>query len=186
MKLKNYINIMNIILLGGPGSGKSTQGKLLAEKLNISYISAGEVFRTIVDKKLQYADQIKDYLDSGKLIPDDLSAKIIFDYIKPLIEKKGCIIDGFPRTIIQAEMLNDIPDKVIFIDLPSEIAIKRLLARKANRSDDTIETIKNRLTIFNQTTKPVLSFYKKKGLLEIIDGSGTVEQVQSLIDAIFI
>ena len=162
---------MNIVLLGPQGSGKSTQGDLLAEKLGISHISTGEIFRISSDPK------IKDLLARGQLIDDETTYDIVKQSIAGL---RGFILDGFPRNLAQAQKEDFPVDRVINIVLTDEEAIKRLMLRK--REDDTLELITERLRIYHELTEPVLDFYRKRGVLKDIDGSGTIEEVQKSIN----
>lgn len=164
---------MNIILMGSQGSGKSTQGDLLAGKLGIPHISTGEIFRTSSDPK------IKDLLAKGQLIDDETTYEVVRQSIAGL---EGFIFDGFPRNLDQAQKEVFPVDLVINIVLTNEEAVKRLMLRK--REDDTLELITERLRIYHELTEPVLDFYRKQGVLKDIDGSGTIEEVEALINKI--
>src|SRR3989338_1422234 len=158
---------MNIVLLGPQGSGKSTQGDLLAEKLGISHISTGEIFRIYSDPK------IKDLLARGQLIDDETTYDIVKQSIAGL---RGFILDGFPRNLAQAQKEVFPVDRVINIVLTDEEAIKRLMLRK--REDDTLELITKRLKIYPELAGPVFAFYRKRGFLKNLAGRGKIKGEQ--------
>lgn len=163
---------MKILLIGPQGSGKSTQGKLLAQFLGLPYISTGDIFR-------QMRGEIKRILDQGKLVDDETTSKIVKEKLQEEKYQKGFIMDGYPRTLEQIRLHDPGFDKVIFLDLPDEEAIQRLLAR--GREDDTAQSIAERLKNYHTQTDPILDYYKQKAILTEIDGEGSIEDIQQKI-----
>ncbi len=194
---------MNIILLGPQGSGKGTQAALLSEKTNLPKISTGDLLRGIAGGKTLLSEKIRSYQTKGLLVPDD----IVVSVIKERIGKKDCgngfILEGYPRTSIQAEKLNEITgiDKVVVLKITDDEAVKRLSARRQcikchaiystyshkmdkcakcgsglyQREDDMPEAIKKRLELYKKETEPLIKYYGEK-VVEI-DGSKPVESV---------
>jgi adenylate kinase len=198
-----------LILLGPPGGGKGTQAKMLAERFGLAHISTGAVLRQEVEEKTELGRQVEEILNRGELVPDDMMLKIILEFLAPERVKKGFVLDGYPRTIPQALDLeeNGIKiDRVLFINVPREILVQRLLTRRecpicqtvfnsgenaksttmvcpncgetsVRRSDDSLETINNRLEIYFRRTYPLIDFYRERNLLVDIDGAQSPEQV---------
>ena len=172
---------MKIILIGIQGSGKSTQGNLLAKRYKVPYLSTGHIFRDIARQKTQFGRYIKEVINSGTLVTNDIAIKTVFSYLTKSEYKAGYILDGFPRTITQAEAFRkENIDNVIYVRIKDKTALQRLFLRKTieNREDDTDEAVRKRIKMFHKHTKPVLDFYKKEELLIEVDGEGTVEQIQ--------
>lgn len=163
---------MKLLLIGPQGSGKSTQGKLLAQFLGLPYISTGDIFR-------QMGGKIKEVLDQGRLVDDETTSKIVEEKLIEPEYEKGFIFDGYPRTDAQIRLFDPGFDKVIYLDLPDEEATKRLLARE--REDDTEELISERLRNYHQQTDPILDFFKQKGILVSINGLGSIDEIQQKI-----
>jgi len=170
---------MKIIILGAPGSGKGTQARLLAKKLKLKHIVASDLIKKEISKKNENARLINLYLKQGKLIPD----KIVDSIIKENIQKNNFILDGYPRTIEQAEFLNKLnkPDKIILLDTPDKILKERLLKRAKieNRIDDKLSIIKIRLEVYKKEIKPLLDYYKKN--LIKINGDNHQESIKNQI-----
>lgn len=163
---------MKILFVGSQGSGKSTQGKLLAGFLGLQYISTGDIFR-------QMQGRIKKILDQGKLVDDKTTSKIVEEKLKKPEYNKGFVLDGYPRTLEQIRLFDPGFDKVIYLDLSDDEATNRLLAR--GREDDTEELISERLRNYHQQTDPILDYYKQKGTFFSVDGSGAVVEIQQKI-----
>ena len=206
---------MNIILMGLPGAGKGTQASEIVKKFPIPHISTGDMFRKAIKDETDLWKEAKSYMDRGELVPDEVTVGIVKERISEDDAKKGFLLDGFPRTIEQAEALNDIMqelgrsiDAVINIEVPEEELMNRLTGRRIcetcgttyhlvfnppkvdgvcdldggklyQREDDNPETVANRLSVNVKQSKPILSYYQDKGVLENIDGSKDIKEVTS-------
>jgi adenylate kinase len=169
-----------VIMLGAPASGKGTQAVQLASALNLPHISTGDLFRKNISENTALGQKAKSFIDAGKLVPDEVVIDMLLDRIKAPDATKGYILDGFPRTIPQAETLEKTLKPgtklvVLNLDVSDDTIVKRALGRK--RSDDTPEVVKERLRTYHEHTAPLLDYYKKKGLLKNINGEQTPEQV---------
>lgn len=179
---------MNIIMLAPPGAGKGTQAEILSEQHDIPHIEMGQIIRTAISEETPAGKKAKEYVDSGKLVPDD----VVVDLIRERLEKPDCqdgfILDGFPRTLPQAESFeamaadNDIElDAVVYLDVSDEEVESRLLER--GRDDDTPEAIEQRLEEYRNKTAPLIDFYGEDDLLVEIDGEQSIEAVTESIEA---
>ena len=175
---------MNIILFGPPGAGKGTQAAKMQEAFGLPHISTGDIFRTAIKNETPVGLKAKSYIDSGELVPDQVVVDIVAEEISKEMYQKGCIFDGFPRTVFQAESLDQFlrtenrPDaRVIALAVPEEELVRRVLSRGEGRSDDTEEGIKNRLSVYHTETAPVLAYYKEKGQATEVNGIGSVDEI---------
>lgn len=169
---------MKILLIGPQGSGKSTQGKFLAGSLNIPFISTGDIFREIASTDSEEGKRIKQILDQGKLVDDETVVSLIKNKLGEDAYKNGFILDGYPRTLEQAEKVDDLGfEKAIYFKIPQEVVVERLLKR--GREDDTEELIKKRLELYSEQTEPLLEYYKNKGILVEINGVGDIDKIQN-------
>lgn len=168
---------MNILVMGPQGSGKSTQAELLAQKLGLPHIETGNVYREIAKEDSPLGHKIKDILEKGGLVDDETTFEVVDKNLAKITG--GFVLDGFPRTLTQAKKELFPVDRVIYINLSDEEAIKRLLAR--GREDDKLETIKARLKLFHERTQPILEYYRNQGKLLEIDGSKSVSEVANQI-----
>ena len=185
--------MIDIVLVGPPGAGKGTQAQILKDKLGLTYIATGDLFRHHIKNQTELGKKAQSYIDNGDLVPDEITIGMIKEIISDPTAR-GFIFDGFPRTVKQAEVLdqlmNDkdlIIDALLFINVPEERLIKRLLERgkTSGRSDDNEQTIKHRLQQYYTKTEPVKDFYKAQGKFYEIDGVGSIEEVnQRLLDVI--
>jgi len=173
---------MKIILIGIQGAGKSTQGNLLRDKLNIPYLSTGHIFREMAKEKTPLGRYIKEIMNAGFLIPDNKTLEIVSEYLKRSEYVKGYILDGFPRTVPQAESFKNGVGKVIYLRVSDKEALWRLSYRNGEgREDETLLAIRKRIESFHKLTEPVLDFYRKKGILVEIDGEKSIENIHKEI-----
>jgi adenylate kinase len=172
---------MKIVLIGIQGAGKSTQGNLLSEQLNIPYLSTGHIFREIAKEKTSLGRYVKELINAGSLIPDEKTIEIVNSYLSKPLYKKGYILDGFPRTVEQAKKFVNHVDWVIHIKIPDKEAMWRLAYRNEIRDDNTIDAIRKRIELFHTHTSKVLDYYKKENKLIVIDGTHKIEEVNEEI-----
>ena len=169
---------MKIILIGIQGAGKSTQGNLLSEKLKAPYLSTGHIFRNLAREKTKLGRYIKEIMNAGYLIPDRKTLIIVSEYLKRPEYEKGYILDGFPRTVPQAKSFKNGVDKVIYLKVSEKEALWRLSYRnKESREDETLTALRKRIELFHKLTRPVLDYYRKKGILVEIDGEKEIEEI---------
>jgi adenylate kinase len=170
---------MNIILLGIQGSGKSTQGNLLSEKYNLPYLSSGHILRAMSREKTRVGRYIKETINAGVLVPDNKMTEIMEEYLERDEYKDGWILDGYPRTDIQARSFKHKIAHAIFIDVSDKEALWRLAYREdEDREDATLKAIKKRIELFHKFTKPVLSYYRRRKLLIEVNGEMPIKKVQ--------
>ena len=183
--------MLYIIIFGAPGSGKGTQSDLIKKKYNLTHISTGDVLRQEIKNETELGKIAKAYIDKGKLLPDELICSILDSVLDNIKESEGVIFDGFPRTIPQAEALENLlfkrgKDISVLLDLQVEenILIKRLIERGriSGRSDDNEETIKSRLKVYHSQTAPLAEFYKGKGKHKAIKGEDSIDDIFIRID----
>jgi len=186
---------MNIVIFGAPGSGKGTQSEKLIEKYGLHHISTGEVLRDHIARKTPIGQIAKTYITQGQLIPDSLMIRILEDILDNEPKAKdGVILDGFPRTVPQADALKRFFDRrgqelhhVIGLEVPEDELVDRMIKRgqETGRADDNIDTIKNRLKVYHESTTPLRDYYINEGKYRVINGSGSVEDIfRSIADAI--
>ena len=169
---------MKIILIGIQGAGKSTQGNLLSEKLNVPYLSTGHIFREMAKEKTPLGRYIKEIMNAGYLIPDDKTVEIVTEYLKKPEYRNGYILDGFPRTLEQVKMFKNGVDKVVYLDVSDKEALWRLSYRNSvGREDETLAAIRKRIELFHKLTEPVLDFYRQNGTLVEVDGERSIEEI---------
>ena len=179
--------MMNIVLFGGPGSGKGTQSARLIDNYGLYHISTGELLRDHIKRDTELGKTANQYISKGMLIPDDLMISIIEHTLDEKAKgKKGVIFDGFPRTIPQAEALTQLLNNrgsdvhaVIGLEVPDEELTKRMLIRgkETGRADDNPETIKKRLEVYHNQTQPLREHYIKSGKYIPINGTGNVNDI---------
>ena len=178
-----------LIFLGPPGSGKGTQAEILTDKLNLNHLSVGDLLRENILNNTELGKLASSYVKSGELVPDELIIDLMDSYItniKNKTDNSGIILDGFPRTINQAialenkiKQLNVSIKAVINLDIPDQKILNRLASR--GREDDKPELIKNRLNVYRKQTEPLLEFYKKRSLLDPINGDQAEVDVSNAI-----
>lgn len=182
---------MNIILLGPPGAGKGTQALLICEKFLISHISTGEILRQAVHQGTELGLKVKETIDSGKLVSDELIINLVATELSKPEHSNGFLLDGFPRNVAQAMALQSIGikiDFIIYLNLEDQIIIERLSGRRNQvmREDDKIEVIKERLYVYHQTTKQLIQWYQSREQDKFfnIDASGKKPEIFSEISKI--
>ena len=208
---------MKIVMLGAPGAGKGTQAKMLADQYAIPHISTGDIFRANIKEGTELGKKAKEFIDAGALVPDELTVDLVMDRIDHEDCKKGYILDGFPRTINQAEKLTEALgvkggdiDYAVNVDVPDEAIVERMAGRRMcpncgasyhvvnippkkdgicdrcgeeliTRKDDQPETVKKRLAVYHEQTRPLYDYYKEKGLVVDVDGTNPMEEVLQAI-----
>ena len=201
---------MNIILLGAPGAGKGTQATKISDAYKLPHISTGDIFRENIKNQTPIGLEAKSYIDKGQLVPDEVTCRIVEDRLQKSDCKDGYMLDGFPRTIAQAEALDKITkiDLVINIDVDFSLLMERLCGRRVckecgesyhvsklngetkcsrcggelyQRKDDNPETVQSRLDVYNAQTAPLIEYYTKKGLLFNVGGNVSPEEVFATI-----
>lgn len=171
-----------LIFLGPPGAGKGTQAKALAEAWQIPHISTGDILRESVASKTPLGIKAQGYMDRGELVPDQLVIDLVRERLGKPDAQSGWILDGFPRTVTQANFLEDLLteikqpyDRVVNFEVPNSVLIERMLGR--GRKDDSEEVIRHRLEVYRKQTAPLIDFYESRQQLISIDGNLTVEDV---------
>jgi adenylate kinase len=208
---------LRLVLLGPPGSGKGTHGAWLSEQYGVPTISTGDILRAEVAQGSQLGRKAKQYMDEGKLVPDDVILEMIEQRLRADDCARGFLLDGFPRTRAQAEGLDVMLqrfgwklDGVLKLDVDEEEIVRRLTSRRVcsrcgkifnlvtdpppangrcpncngeviQRSDDTEETVRNRLRVYEEQTRPLVDFYRDRGLLVTVNGQGSIEEVRERI-----
>lgn len=186
---------MNIIIFGPPGAGKGTQAIRLQEKYKIKQLSTGDMLRAEAASGSALGRQLQEIMTAGKLVPDERMVELISSCISQTECQKGFILDGFPRTIPQAQALDKMLegqgkkiDHVIVLEVDENVLFNRIQTRTEQsstaRSDDNVETLKNRLDVYHQQTAPVLPYYRRQGVLRRIDGMLSIDEVSAKIDGI--
>ncbi len=178
---------LDIVILGPPGAGKGTQGKLISAEIGIPHVNTGDMFRAECAAGTELGERVKAMLDNGDLVPDDLTIEVVRARLDQSDTVDGFILDGFPRTLAQAEALDRVLveidrgelSAVLDFELPDDVVMQRLLGRAAveGRSDDLPDKIKHRLDVYHEKTEPLVDYYRSRGLLVPIHAGRTVEDV---------
>lgn len=183
---------MRLVMLGPPGAGKGTQAKRLADELRLPHLSTGDMLRDAVKRGTELGRKAKSIMESGELLPDDLVVGIMGDALKQEACESGFLLDGFPRTEGQAVALDRLLaegaldlDRVALLEVAEADLMARLLSRaaKEGRADDTEEVILRRLKVYAAQTKPVVAYYRKRGVLAEVNGAGTPDEVYHRLKA---
>lgn len=174
------------IFIGEPGSGKSTQAHLIREKLGAAYLNMGEALRLLSGKKTPLGRRVASYINKGKLAPLKISKEVVRNFLRAHIQKKVLVFDGYPRSMGQVRNLHSLLKdfsftlQVIFIKIGKREALRRLKHRlflEKRRDDADRRALETRFRIFKKKTQPVVAFYRRRGLLRLIDGRGSISQV---------
>lgn len=204
---------MKIVLLGPPGAGKGTQAKSISNRYSIPHISTGDIFRKNISENTPLGVEAKTYMDNGQLVPDEVTINMVKDRLQQDDCKNGYLLDGFPRTVHQAEALDNFLterdesiDTALLIEVPKEFILERMTGRRVcpscgasyhikfnppandgkcdlcgsdviQRKDDTEETVKERLDVYENQTQPLIDFYKNKKQLSVVDGTQAINEV---------
>ncbi len=178
--------MFNLIIFGAPGSGKGTQSAKIADRYNFAHISTGDIFRNEIKNQTPLGKRVKEVIDSGHLVSDELLMEIIENAMEKLGNPNGFIFDGFPRTLRQARDMDEMMHRhkecislVLALDVNREEIIERLLirAQEQGRKDDTEEVICNRLEVYQNQTSPLIDYYKNQSKFVSINGVGTQEGI---------
>lgn len=177
---------MRLILLGAPGSGKGTQAAFLAEELGIPAISTGEMLREAVAAGTPLGEKVKQVMSSGDLVDDTTMGEVVKERLAKDDASGGFILDGFPRTLAQADLLAEIVaemetelDGVLYLKVPETVLVERILGRQ--RADDKEDVIRQRLLVYRRQTQPLVEYYELTGQLLPIDGDRLIEEVAAAL-----
>ncbi len=181
---------MKLLLIGPPGAGKGTQASKLSEVFGIPAISTGDIFRENVKNETPLGIEAKSYMDKGEYVPNELTNKLVRDRLQNQDCVNGFLLDGYPRTADQVQELDSILketdsklDAVVQLTADSEEVVRRLAKRaiEQGRSDDTEDVLRNRLSVYEEQTAPLISVYDSRGLLVKVDGLGEITEVTKRI-----
>lgn len=181
-----------LLIVGPQGSGKGTQGVRVGEAFGVPVVSTGDVFRANVAEQTELGQQVKAIIDGGDLVPDELTSAVVRDRLSQADAAEGFLLDGYPRNLAQVMHLDEFLegrdeslDAVIALIVPREESLSRLTARatEQGRADDTEEAIATRLGIYERETAPILDVYGTRGVVDEIDGVGSLDEVTARIFA---
>ncbi len=178
---------MRLLFIGPPGAGKGTQADLVAERLGIPHISTGDMFRDHVSRGTELGRRVDAIMAAGDYVPDEITVTMLEERFNQPDAERGFILDGFPRTLGQVESLDSLLgenglDLVVVFKVDEDELASRMLTR--GRTDDTMETIQNRLWVYNEQTQPLIDLYSTRGLTATIDGIGDIDEVTERILAV--
>lgn len=185
--------MLNIVLFGPPGSGKGTQAEKIIKKYNLIHLSTGDLLRAEIANRTELGLRAKSIMDKGELVPDEVVVGMIEKRIGAEKKSKGFIFDGFPRTVAQAKELDAVLTKkntgitlMISLDVKRQELINRLLKRgkEQGRSDDNLQTIENRIKVYEDQTTPVMNYYDQQGKARYVDGMGTIDEIFQRIETV--
>lgn len=175
---------MRLLLIGAPGSGKGTQAQRLAKHFGVEHLATGEMLRQEVRAGTPLGQQVESILAAGDLVSDELIEDLLHDRLIAASQAGGYVLDGFPRTLHQAERAFQIAveagatlHSVIHLDVPADVLLERMLARGQDRADDTERTIRHRLEVYDRQTTPLIDYYAGRGILVSVNGTGSPDDV---------
>ncbi len=185
--------MLNIVIFGAPGSGKGTQSQKLIDKYHLTHISTGDILRSEIENQTKLGELADKHMSKGQLVPDDVVIVILEDLFAHKPNKVGYIFDGFPRTLPQGKALSEILQVkseniniVLSLEVDEDVLTDRLIKRGqvSGRNDDTAETIKSRLQVYNRQTAPLKEYYAQQNKLVNIDGMGTIDDIFTRIEKV--
>lgn len=183
---------IRLLIVGPPGAGKGTQAARIVERYGVPQISTGDIFRANIKAGTQLGQRVSQIIESGKLVPDELTNEIVADRLQAEDVANGFLLDGYPRTVDQAHALDRVLeadaralDAVVLLEVDTDEVVQRLLGRAEieGRADDTEEVIRHRQEVYNEQTKPLVELYQTRGRLVAVDGLGEVDEVTERIFA---
>ena len=182
---------MRVIMLAPPGAGKGTQGVRIAARYHVPHISSGDLFREEAARDTPLGERLRGYIDRGDLVPDDVVLSLVRDRVAAAAKQDGgYVLDGFPRTLEQAEAAAAIgretgtsAQAVVYLDAPRDVLISRLSGRSDNRADDSADVQRHRLEVYTLHTQPLVDYFAARGLLVKVDASAPVDEVSEQIFA---
>jgi adenylate kinase len=176
--------VTRLVLVGPPGAGKGTQATTLSEKLNVPHISTGDLFRAHIGDGTELGQRVKQYLDNGDLVPDDVTNQLVEERLAEPDTNAGFLLDGFPRNVGQADVLSKVLaesdkklDAVVQLHADEDVVVARLLAR--GRADDNEGVIRNRQQVYRAETAPLLDYYRD--ILVTVDGVGEIDEITNRV-----
>jgi adenylate kinase len=178
---------VNVLLIGPPGSGKGTQGERLAAHLKLEHIAAGDLLRAEVESGTKIGKHAAALMQRGDLVPDDVIISLVMPKVVSAAHANGYLLDGFPRSVEQAVETRRLaaqagaaPDAVVYLEAPRDELVRRILARAEveGRQDDNPETVSNRLHVFDEATRPLVDYYRGRGLLHVVNAAQSEDEVE--------
>jgi adenylate kinase len=173
---------MNVVLLGPPGSGKGTQADYIQRKLGLIHISTGDLFRKHLGEGTELGSLARTFMDRGELVPDQVTVDMVRERLQEDDVLRGVLLDGFPRTVAQADALADLVaerseqvDAVVLLDVDEDVLVDRLAGR--GRADDNPDTVRARLEVYREQTEPLVDYYSVRGTLRRVDGVGEIDEI---------
>jgi adenylate kinase len=179
---------MRLLLLGPPGSGKGTQAELLSDSLGVPAISTGDMLREAVAAGTELGSKVESVMTAGELVDDGLMAEVVSERLAQEDASDGFLLDGYPRTSSQAETLDRILaerdqslDHALLIEVPEDVLVRRAVARQ--RADDREDVVRERLRVYREKTEPLIALYRDRGLLRVVDGDRSIDDVHQAVKA---
>ena len=177
---------MRLILMGPPGAGKGTQASVVAQHFGVPAISTGDIFRANVSEGTDLGRKAQEYMDAGEYVPDEITNEMVRNRIGEADATSGFLLDGYPRNLAQADALDKLlgriqqpMDYAVQLEVPTEMLVERIAgrAKAEGRADDSPESVRTRLKVYDDQTAPVIEFYRQHGQLTVVDGVGSLDEV---------